>query len=109
MGNLLGALDECLASNAVIYCATFSFSDGTCSLNVCFPTLSRYQRHHLDRRQETRAYYCLLRHLLTEEVQRNFKEERRPLTRSMSDLMRRLEDASEKRNNKKDCSEADQS
>jgi len=57
------------------------------------------RRHHLDQLQETRAYYRLLRHLLTEEVQCHFKEEHRPLTEPMSDLMRRLEDASRKSRN----------
>ncbi len=52
---------------------------------------SRYELHH--QRQETRAYYRLLRHLLTEEVQRSFNEEHQPFTPGMSDLLRQLEDA----------------
>ena len=67
------------------------------------------QRHQADRQQETQAYYRLLRHLLTGEVQRNFKEEQEPLTAPMSDLMRRLEEASrESRNTKKNRSDGRQ-
>src|SRR5215813_5896086 len=58
------------------------------------------RRHQLEQQQERRAYYRLLRHLLTEEVQRIFKEdEHRPLTAPMSDLVRRLENASRKSRN----------
>jgi hypothetical protein len=55
----------------------------------------RYEIHH--QQQETRAYYRLLRQLLTEEVQRSFNQERQPLTPPMSDLMRQLEDASKEK------------
>jgi hypothetical protein len=47
----------------------------------------------LHQQQETRAYYRLLRHLLTEEAERSFKEEQSPLTPRISDLMRQLDDA----------------
>jgi hypothetical protein len=58
-------------------------------------------RHQSDWQQETQAYYRLLRHLLTGEVQHNFKEEQEPLTGQMSDLMRRLEESSRKSPNTK--------
>jgi hypothetical protein len=51
------------------------------------------RRYHSDHQQEARAYYRLLRHLLADEVQRNFKEEQQLLPAPMSDLMRRLETA----------------
>jgi len=78
----------------------FFLTDGTCPLNVRFTTLNLgaqrgadVRRHHADQQQENRAYYRLLRHFLTEEVQRNFKEEQQELPEPMSDLMRKLEDA----------------
>jgi hypothetical protein len=49
--------------------------------------------YELDQQKETRVYHRLLRHLLTEEAQRTFKEERQPLTPRMSNLMRQLDDA----------------
>jgi len=83
------------------------FPVGTCPLNVCFPTLDLYagradmHRHQSDWQQETQAYYRLLRHLLTGEVQHSFKEEQEPLTGQMSDLMRQLEESSRKSPNTK--------
>ena len=52
------------------------------------------RRYELHQQQETRAYYRLLRHLLTEQVQRSFNEQHQPLTPRMSDLMQQLDDAS---------------
>ena len=51
------------------------------------------RKYEFHQQAETRAYRRLLRHLLTEEAQRSFKEEHQPLTPRMSDLMRQLDDA----------------
>lgn len=51
------------------------------------------RRFELDKAEETKAYYRLLRHLLTEEVQASFKkEEQPPLPSRMSELVQRLKD-----------------
>ena len=47
----------------------------------------------LRQNQETKAYYRLLRHLLTEEVKGSFKEEPEELTPRISELMRKLDHA----------------
>ena len=52
------------------------------------------RRYELHGAEETRAYYRLLRHLLTEEVQASFKkEEQQPLPSRMSELVQQIEDA----------------
>src|SRR5262249_25859423 len=88
------------------HCTAFFILRRNVSAQCLFPDIEPMRmrcvdvrRHLSDQQQEARADYRLLRHLLTEEVQRNFKEEQRPLTPTMSDLMRQLDDASRKSRN----------